>query len=382
MREYFVQIILEKTLAMPEVVHEDVKEVGSIEELRSMPNWWREPVIIRGLFSNTVAAKKWHDFDYLREIAGDICIAAKCDGSQHNFGDALTSFVTATRPEGKQCGRVTSFSDFLDEMDAGKPIFTSANDLPVRVNKQLAADLEINATVGAFQYDDGFIPIAAEFFMGAVTEEKKIATSLHAASGANLHVVINGEKDWILLDPQYSTSINSFLHTRVQYVSAAIDIANEEDETSQAIFKRLPFTNARLNKGDAIWVPSWWFHYVRHLLHPSISVSMREPHLRNILDVAPDFEFASTFKPTEGSFRYSQSHWLTRVYFPGTTVIQKAIHTYYRNQPDTDYQHISPWNYDVTKTYGGEHFYYYSTIDENAKTWMNVSLAEECAKLK
>ncbi|MBL7715051.1 MAG: cupin-like domain-containing protein [Bdellovibrionales bacterium] len=131
---------------------------------------------------------------------------------------------------------------------------------------------------------------------------KKTGTWWHCAGGINFFLMLEGQKKWGFIDPQYSplvfpltagagtnsiyyisaTGMDSKIYDGYYEKLSAIDRkALDEGQKVQVsekmlkLFRSVERTETVLNPGDVLLIPAWWWHDVENITDTTVAVATR-----------------------------------------------------------------------------------------------------------
>lgn len=201
-----------------------------------------QPVIFAGEALNWDCTQKWN-FNFLEKNLKDISLNLF---ESPGLGDAYSSaeaesekisaseFVQALKKGEKKYLR---FGNFMDEHE----------ELLNDVNRSWLKKMR-----------RCFFGVCYQNFIGAAGGK----TLAHSESTALFYVMIEGEKKWNLISPQYSSLLNPQVSQQGHFYTEA-DILNP-DEKSYPGLSQVPMYECQLKKGDILFVPSWMWHQVEN----------------------------------------------------------------------------------------------------------------------
>ncbi|MCA9681904.1 MAG: cupin-like domain-containing protein [Myxococcales bacterium] len=117
----------------------------------------------------------------------------------------------------------------------------------------------------------------AELFIGG----RGTGTPFHCAPFFNFFAMIHGTKDWLFVHPSYSPWIYPILHHMGYGVSRVRHRNSAEIDEKYPLYRHIPRLSCRLEAGDMLINPPWWWHAVDNLSPSSIGIATRwvEPGL-------------------------------------------------------------------------------------------------------
>lgn len=282
--------------AVPEV---DVTDISPLTFYRSYVST-NQPVIIRNACKHWPAVDKWNK-DYFCTKYGekDVVVAVTPNG----YADAVTFDPVTQRdyfvmPEERKM-IFEHFWQALDHPEEYNGIFYMQ-----RQNSNLTEDFpellgDIDRHIPWASEAFGTLPDAVNFWVG----DRRAVTSMHKDPYENIYCVVYGYKDFILHPPtdrpwipynQYPTATYredslgkfSIIPSNSEPISSTQSDSKEEKNVIPWIsvdplapdFKKYPlYKNAsplhvRVNAGDALFLPSLWYHHVQQS-HGCIAVN-------------------------------------------------------------------------------------------------------------
>ncbi|SDS25954.1 cupin-like domain-containing protein [Gramella sp. MAR_2010_147] len=210
----------------------------------------KKPVIIEDITETWPAYRKW-DFDYFREKAGDIVVplydGKPAKGKQSSHGVAMK----------------VPFKKYIDILHKGPTdlrmfFFNLLQNCPDLVSDFKYPDLGVK-----------FFKKLPVLFVGG--EGAKVVMHYDMDLANNFHFNFIGEKKVILYPPDQTR----FLY-KVPYSIVSMEIIDMDDpdfEKYPALAKAKGF-EARLRHGDALYIPSRWWHFIKYET-PSLSLTLR-----------------------------------------------------------------------------------------------------------
>ncbi|KAJ3654453.1 hypothetical protein Zmor_013641 [Zophobas morio] len=288
-------VLMEETKALLHV-HPEVPVIS--EKDASSPNWpfrfYRDyvskncPVLIEGGCDHFPALSKWTP-QYFMDTFPDkeVTVAVTPNG----YADGLAPKIT-------EKGKVQYFVLPEEVQMTMKEFLTKLDDQ----NRQHICYIQkqnsnLTEDFGELMEDvDSEIPWASEafnkkpdainFWMG----DARAITSMHKDPYENIYCVLDGFKDFILIPPTDLPYVPHRTYPVGTYRDVISKTSNIEDKQTEKIewvavdplkkqhYEKYPqFNNAtqykiRVNSGDALYIPSLWFHHVRQS-HKCIAVN-------------------------------------------------------------------------------------------------------------
>jgi len=254
------------------------------EELRSATNGFRDPAVVRGLYSDTVAMKKWTRNGYLEGKLSNWSIPLFADGDEslekktvirENLGTAFNSLV-GNRKETKQL----FFPNHAPGYHAEDELMEAVDDL-VRNDFELEKKLWRGYST---ENHKTFLHAQIIAANGFVKEGggKTSGTFWHCAPGNNYFIQAVGRKRWMFLSQKYSS------YMQPGRVGMAAMAANMELDSLQ---KHLPVKYVDLEAGDMLYNPDWHWHRIEN--HEGLSVGVPIRELNRTLAFSNNFQFTT-----------------------------------------------------------------------------------------
>ncbi|XP_063586150.1 bifunctional peptidase and (3S)-lysyl hydroxylase Jmjd7-like isoform X2 [Penaeus indicus] len=240
-----------------------------------------KPVIIKGAVKHWPAINKW-SFDYLRKKIGDkrVSVAVTPNG----YADAPNKGYFVMPEE-----RFMLFADFLNIME--KPDSQPGIYYVQKQNSNFTEEFpeilqDASPEVSWFSEALGKEPDAVNFWMG----DERAVTSMHKDHYENIYCVVSGYKDFVLLPPSDIAWVPYKKYPAATYkeVQPGEFIIQEDIETGSVPwicvdplrpdlekypqYKHASPVFCRVHAGDALFLPSLWFHHVRQS-HACIAVN-------------------------------------------------------------------------------------------------------------
>lgn len=265
---------LDRTVRVPAtpVVEIQAKDY-SYKALEMLSQHWTQPVIVRGMFADSPAMKKWIDQDYL---------------VTKTFGSNLTSVIhngTIVKHYEMVCGddeQSETFSEYKPFDQAIKRIMKGSTEtivyppasrskrvrdkeLEEKWNSMVKEDLDLTR-IGPMFADNARSTVLTQMFLGGgvdISDKTKtlpvIGTGWHGDVCNNFVVQISGVKKWIMVDPKYSKYMRPTMRNgKTAIVGGHLTI---EEET----MPHFPHHEFLLNPGDFLYNPEWYWHSIQNL---------------------------------------------------------------------------------------------------------------------
>uniref|UniRef100_A0A7S2SEZ1 JmjC domain-containing protein n=1 Tax=Rhizochromulina marina TaxID=1034831 RepID=A0A7S2SEZ1_9STRA len=227
------------------------------------------PLLLRGALAGSPAAERWN-LDWLAESPrGDIEI--------DYYSDARTPAIEGgTIPDAR--GRL---AEVVGLVKAGAPV-KAGTELLFRQFPSLLAELPLELLHELFG-SGHFSPrrmgtlLTAPIFLAQGKPEAKetesssrttARTDLHCEPIANVALQITGRKRWTIVDPANSFALQPALSPDGRaYVFADLDPDSHH-------LVRIPRFEVVLGPGEALYLPTWWWHRVDYLGEASFTASL------------------------------------------------------------------------------------------------------------
>ncbi|KAB7496914.1 JmjC domain-containing protein 7, partial [Armadillidium nasatum] len=248
-------------------------DVESVTPLTFFRDWVapNKPVIIKSAITKWNAFKKWNS-SYLREKIGEAYVTVAV--TPNGYADAPNNSYFVMPEEKKM-----KFNHFLDILN--KEIEEPGIFYVQKQNSNLTDEFrdllsDVDSEISWFSEALGKSPDAVNFWMG---DERSI-TSMHKDNYENIYCVVNGYKDFILHPPTDAPWIPYKLYPQACYNSDSdgkftikpvedslyvpwicIDPLHPDFDSYPQYKKAVPI-RCRLQAGDALYLPSLWFHHV------------------------------------------------------------------------------------------------------------------------
>jgi len=243
----------------------------SYENLREITDNFKHPGIVRGLFADTVAVKKWAKPGYLEQDLGNFTIPTV---RRATYGKAQTDRINMLFRD--------SWDEILTDKNSMKYLFfpvksraDKTDELLVEAMKKLALrDLDLDRLWHGFGSETHKTYGGAQIIagQGGNKEGGKTGTWWHCAPTNNWFVQIAGRKRWYMLDQEYSAYMQPKRNGMFNLgTSAGLELKDLE--------KFLPIKYTDIEAGDMLYNPNWEWHTIENYEGLSIGVPIRE---RNI----------------------------------------------------------------------------------------------------
>lgn len=230
----------------------------SFEALRHATSNFRYPALVRDLFADTPAIKKWSTVDYLSSKIGDIFIPFLRDGTYGTI--QLYSFATFRE----------IFTNIVTDQNSKSYLFFPANRVNMN-NSKLTPFKEVQSKINEIVHDD--LELDSILWHGFGTSKHKnyfgsqliigqgsndtaetTGTGWHCAAGNNWFVQVVGRKRWYFLDPKYSAYMKPLRGGLIYMSTGSTEMAKVQ--------KHLPLKYVDMGPGDLLYNPDWEWHTI------------------------------------------------------------------------------------------------------------------------
>lgn len=211
------------------------------------------PVVIRNFAKNLPAVIKWNK-TYFEENFGDTKVQAdtikyKTKESDIEFNEAYCTLKEA----------INTPNAYLN---ASRDVFNQNPSLEL----DLADIQKWKKYLGSCEY------LMSQAFLGQNAE----GAPFHCANAWNFFIMIDGEKEWTFIDPEYSIQLGAIVHPTVISVEACVTGKGDTwRDTNQLYTNYCPRFTTIVRKGDVLLNPPWWWHEIKNITPFSIGVSSR-----------------------------------------------------------------------------------------------------------
>ncbi|MDE1461999.1 cupin-like domain-containing protein [Spartinivicinus poritis] len=200
------------------------------------------PCVVRKGATHWQATKVWEDDNYLRKIAGNRQVF-QTTSVRGDLGFDHQSPISQVR-----------FSDFLGVYQENPRLYVNDSNMP----SILVQDLGTHSMLEGFKKVEPY-EMRVGMFMGAGEQ----LAPLHYDDEENIYVLINGQKEFLLFDIADFNSMypcdNAFLPD-----FSLVDLDNIDYKRFPAL-KAVSCYQVKLNAGDILFVPGYWWHAVKAL---------------------------------------------------------------------------------------------------------------------
>lgn len=262
----------------------------SFETLRAATSNFRHPAVVRGLFSDSPACKKWAEPGYLNSKIGEIKIPVvnnaaygtmQNDRSVKSFGEAYDEVLNNKDSKSYLFFPVKSRFNFNGTADS-----TPHEVIQSAVNKLAIEDLEINKRIwNGFGTAAHSVYVGTQLIFGRGTNSSDATTGTgwHCAPGNNFFVQVAGKKRWYFMDPEYSAVMSPLRGGMVNMMTGNKEMSK--------LMPHIPLRYADINAGDMLYNPDWEWHTIKNYEGLSIGCPIREFNLS--LSLRNNFQYSS-----------------------------------------------------------------------------------------
>merc|ERR1712071_582167 len=249
----------------------------SYEKMRQLTNGFRIPAVVRGVFSDTDAVKKWAKKGYLAKALGKHEIAVMKEGNPYNQQDRYMSTFKDVINEilSNSTSTKTLFFPVLSRTQYNTTALANTKQLKEDVENLIRADLEVDHRIWegfSTKTHSNFHAMQVVIGRGSPSGSNYTGLAWHSEPGNNWIAQVHGSKRWHFLAPEDSPLL---LPTRESLNS----IATSNHHLMEFLHHRLPIRCVDLQPGDLLYNPDWQWHHTRNFPGLSISTPMREVHL-------------------------------------------------------------------------------------------------------
>lgn len=232
----------------------------------------QQPVVLKGFASEFPAVQKWQSFDYLEQAAG-VDVPCDVEMGSYNSGDKLTisfgEYMQYLRLWHQTYGgTAAAASGGSDEMPADQVLYLAQNDLTAFGG--LPNDVPIPSFLGGGRVGHGRV-YSSMLWLGP----RGCVSPLHHDPLDNLLMQVVGRKRVSLLPKLTDPSCLYVGQEHDQQNNTSAVDAEEPDLARFPMFESVlaEIRSTTLDPGDALYIPSQWWHHVRSL-DLSISVNV------------------------------------------------------------------------------------------------------------
>ena len=222
-------------------------------------NYKDTPYVVKNYANGWKASKKW-TFNYLRNIKGSNLKVNTVRGNATLGEGKITSI-----PFKKYISQIISNKNktYLTTFYLFKKFPRLINDINYDYIKSSSIFCHVLSWIGP----------------------KNSITGFHCDWSENINVQVRGEKIFYVVSPKFNKYM--YINNKFERISttSAVDL-KKINSNKFPLFKKAQVIKVHLKKGDLIYIPRGWWHYVKSL-KPSIGVSF---HFWNLKDTFRDFD--------------------------------------------------------------------------------------------
>jgi hypothetical protein len=208
------------------------------------------PVIFEGAARDVQAVREWSPAFF-----------------KQNYGNHACLLATETDWDIKG-----TLADAVDDILSGTEVSRYAHNIANVFNEHpdLEAQLELQR----------FLPhlgpgrhLGTHLFLGG----SRTGTAFHCANNLNIFFNVHGQKEWFFVHPKHTF----WMYGVLQANGAAGDSEIDHNQPASAqrekfpLFEQVPVYSARLNPGDVLINPPWWWHAINNLTPSTIGCAVR-----------------------------------------------------------------------------------------------------------
>lgn len=216
-----------------------------------------QPVIVKGFFNDAKAIKEWN-IEALRD----------------RYPDTEVSYCV-TYPDGSlvdaEHGPLKEVAErILNPSNENVYIHNTAEIF--KQHRELLD--ELNYKKLKIYYNPIAVNAIIQLFMGG----PKTGVMLHCANEFNSFIMVEGQKEWTFIPPDFSYALNAILNINMQ--NAVTPIENHKQdfkyfEEHFPLYNRIPKYVGNIEAGDMLVFAPWWWHAVSNTTDTSIAVATR-----------------------------------------------------------------------------------------------------------
>jgi len=264
-----------KEKILPEPIPEISAEEYTQAALKELSFDLTRPVVIRGLFENANAIKKWPQDGYLSSKLGDYLVRSINLGPFPSPQDNRTVMPISQAVDeifyNKDSMRYLFFPMIgkqYDSPDIEPPALTKVT------NQLLLDDLEIDKKIYpgyGSKTDRKFLGQNVLVGRGKKNVKETTGTPWHNAIGFNYFIQVVGRKRWYFLDPQYGPYLHMVRGGAGNFMAGSME--------PDVLQEYLPTKFVDLEPGDCLFNPPWQWHSVVNHEGLNMGVATRHAHL-------------------------------------------------------------------------------------------------------
>ena len=246
-----------------------IKQIGfSFDTLKEITNGFRNPAVIKGLFSGTIAIDRWKSSQYLIDKIGhykiDVVKNATInsnDGTQ-SIRETLSLRDTINEIYGNNESKMYAFFPIKSRTNVqSSEVKLAAEDLQNQIDLLVHDDLELDSKIWKGfgtnkKTHSTFEGSQMIFGQGFNDTSKTTGTGWHCAIGNNYFVKVIGRKRWFFINPNFTKHLNP---GRIGQVSFLVRRKN-----MHLISQHLPLEYTDLEAGDMLYNPDFYWHTIQN----------------------------------------------------------------------------------------------------------------------
>ena len=211
------------------------------------------PVVIRGLAADLPAVRRWNRA-FFEERYGETQVHAYNANYQTESGEI--------EYEERKCSLKEAINTAGLYLDTSHDVFLA--------HPELEDDLAAIRAWG--KYLGNALFLMPQAFLGWQAE----GAPFHCANGWNFFVMVDGEKEWTFVDPEYTLQLGALTHPTVITIEGCVTGKGGTWRDSHEIYAEYcPRYTTVVRPGDVIMNPPWWWHEIKNTSPFSIGVSSR-----------------------------------------------------------------------------------------------------------
>lgn len=250
----------------------------NFESIRIASRDFRLPVIVRGLFKKSVAAKEWKTAERLASKLGNFSIPVVRNAvvgtlQDHreivSFNQSFRELLSLNHSKEYLFFPVKSRFTF-NGSEAG-----SVQKLQDAVDEVCAEDLNFDLIWPGFGSKQHTTFAGSQFVIGKSTVEvgnRTTGSDWHCAIGNNWFILAAGRKKWDFVEPKYS-------HFMSPLKGGMFNMWTGNSQRTANVIKHVPTWTVVMEEGDMIYNPDWMWHKVTNFGGLSIGVPIREKNV-------------------------------------------------------------------------------------------------------
>jgi len=253
------------------------KEDYTYELLKKASNNFLTPVLVKGLFSDTIGVRRWSELEYLSKKLENITLPvipnAKLGYAQSNryidlFSNAFKDIIT------NKTSTKYLFFPSLSTININNTDKKNYNKLTKLTNEIVHHDLELERILwkgfGSKKHKNYF---GSQIIIGRGSKdtEETTGTGWHCAAGNNWFIQVVGKKKWYFLNPKYSRLLKPLRFGTLSFNIGYKNIFKYHDN--------LPLEYAYVETGDLLYNPDVYWHTIKNYEGLTIGVPVREANL-------------------------------------------------------------------------------------------------------